>query len=149
MSERERLTDASQQPTAEAVADFIGSENVARWSQLLRFIDATYPGVFEGEWLYGGSRHGWSLRFKKSKSFCTLVPERGHMNVLIVFGAAERAKAEGALADLTPDVRQKYVDATTYHDGKWLLLDVDSDDVLRDVERLLAVKRRPPAKPRS
>lgn len=148
MVERERLTDASQKPTPEAVAAFIGGENARRWSGLLNFIDATYPGVFEGEWLYGGRKGGWSLRFKKSKSFCTLVPERGRMNVMIVFGAAERAKAESVLEELTPRVRQDYLDAKTYHDGKWLLLHVDGDDVLQDIERLLAVKRRPSAKPR-
>jgi hypothetical protein len=65
-----------------------------------------------------------------------------------VFGAAERAKAESVLQDLTPRVRQDYLDARTYHDGKWLFLHVDSDDVLRDIERLLAVKRRPSANSR-
>ncbi len=145
MSERERLVEASGPPAPDDVADFIGTENARRWSRLLGFIDDGYPGVFDGEWLYGGKRHGWSLRFKKSKSFCTLIPERGRMNVLIVFGAAEREKAEAVLAELASHVRDDYLGATTYHDGRWVLIDVDGDDVLGDVERLLTVKRRPSA----
>ena len=90
MEERERLLDKSQPPTTESVAAFIGAEAAARWSALLDFIESAYPGVFNGEWLYAGAKHGWSLRFKKSKSFCTLIPERGHARILIVFGAAER-----------------------------------------------------------
>lgn len=143
MSKRERLVDASERPTPEAVANFIGAEDAERWSRLLDFIDARYPGVFQGEWLYGGARHGWSLRFKKSRSFCTLIPERGRMNVQIVFGAAERQKAEAVLPTLASHVRDDYLAATTYHDGKWTLIAVDSDAVLGDVERLLEVKRRP------
>jgi hypothetical protein len=143
MSQRERLTDKSSEPTPQVVWAFIGRENAERWGRLLDIIDAKYPGVFRGEWLYGGAKHGWSLRFKKSRSFCTLVPERGRMNVVIVFGAAERDKADEVLPSLVSHVQDDYAAATTYHDGKWVLIDVDSEEVLTDVERLLEVKRRP------
>lgn len=101
MEQRGRLLDKSQPPTDESVSAFIGAEAAARWSALLGFIESTYPGNFEGQWLYGGAKHGWSLRFKKSKSFCTLIPERGRMRVLVVFGATERDKAQDVLPDLT------------------------------------------------
>lgn len=143
MEQPERLFDKSQPPTAESVSAFIGAEAAARWAALIGFIESAYPGVFNGEWLYGGAKHGWSLRFKKSRSFCTLIPERGRMRVLVVFGAAERDKAQELLPDLTSHVRDGYASATTYHDGKWVVIDVDSDETLRDVERLLRVKRRP------
>jgi hypothetical protein len=143
MSERERSTDATRQPTPELVSDFIGQDNWRRWAALLDFIDRSYPGVFRGEWLYGGAKHGWSLRFKKSRSFCTLVPERDRMNVMIVFGAAEREKAEAVMPELESHAREDYADATVHHDGKWVLINVDSEAVLRDVERMLTVKRRP------
>ncbi|MGE4385025.1 MAG: DUF3788 family protein [Endomicrobiaceae bacterium] len=32
--------------------------------------------------------------------------------------------------------------AKTYHDGKWLLLTVDSEQILKDIEVLLEVKRK-------
>ena len=143
VSESERLIDDTKQPTMAEVADLIGAQNAGRWSALLEFIDTNYPGIFAGEWLYGGKKHGWTLRFKKSKSFCTLVPERGRMKVLIVFGAAEREKAEAVLPMLTSHAREDYLRATTYHDGKWVLIDVDGDDVQSDVQRLLEIKRRP------
>ncbi len=40
-------------------------------------------------------------------------------------------------------VREEYLKATTYHDGKWLALVVDSKDVIADVKRLLTIKRKP------
>lgn len=143
MSEGLRLVDGSEEPTSDTVAELIGPENAARWTTLRNFIDANYPGVFAGEWLYGGKKHGWTLRFKKSKSFCTLIPEKDSMKVLVVFGAADREKAEDVLPALVSHARDDYVRATTYHDGKWVLIDIDSDEALRDVEKLLEVKRRP------
>ncbi len=145
MSERERLVDGPEEPTPKLVSRFIGRENAKRWLGLLGFIDSAYPGVFKGEWLYGGRKHGWSLRFKKSRSFCTLIPERDRMHVVIVFGQAERDKAETVLPSLVSHARDDYLEATTYHDGKWVRIDVDSDEVLGDVRCLLEVKRRPSA----
>jgi hypothetical protein len=61
---------------------------------------------------------------------------------LIVFGGAEREKAALILNGLTPAVRKAYHQATTYHDGKWLVLHVDRDEILEDIQILLGVKRR-------
>jgi hypothetical protein len=45
--------------------------------------------------------------------------------------------------ELSSRTQKEYDKATTYHDGKWLLLSVGTDKVVDDVERLLAVKRKP------
>lgn len=139
----QRMVEGDGGPDVRSVAAWIGAGNWKRWTRLTEFIDAKYPGVFTPDWIYGGKKHGWGLRFKKSKSFCTLIPERNRLVVLIVFGAQEREETEKILARLSPAVREQYMNATTYHDGKWLAVVVDSDDVLDDIERLLAIKRRP------
>ena len=82
----QRMVDESRQPDAASVARWVGAESYKRWRHLTAFIEAGYPGVFTPEWLFGGKKHGWGLRFKKSKSFCTLIPERGRLVVLIVLG---------------------------------------------------------------
>jgi len=140
----QRMVDGTSRPDAEAVADWIGSANYKRWTRILRFIEDNYPGVFAADdWVYGGKKHGWGLRFKKSKSFCTLIPERGRLVVLIVFGGEQREKAEAILPELSADIRKRYTEATTYHDGKWLALPIERDEILDDVEKLLAIKRKP------
>ncbi len=140
----ERMLDGDRRPDEKAVADWIGAANYKRWTRILRFIEDNYPGISPPDnWLYGGKKHGWGLRFKKSKSFCWLIPEHNRLAVLIVFGGQEREKAEIILPELSPDVRKKYAQATTYHDGKWLVLHVDRDELVDDIEKLLTVKRRP------
>ncbi|RPI28597.1 MAG: DUF3788 domain-containing protein [Acidobacteria bacterium] len=143
MSEHTRMLDAANEPTSEQVAEWIGSQNSGRWTEFTGFIDSRYPGLFETKWWFGGKKFGWSLRFKKSKSFCNLIPERGQFRVLLVFGAEEREKVEPVLSELTSHVRDDYTNARTFHDGKWVSVVVDSTKVLADVERLLVLKRRP------
>jgi hypothetical protein len=106
VSESARLVDGSREPTEAEVTDFIGKQNAARWADLTQFIAANYPGVFNIEWLFGGKKYGWTLRFKKSKSFCSLVPERRRFKVLLVFGGAEREKVECLLPHLVSHVRE-------------------------------------------
>ena len=139
----ERMLDESNRPDAESVARWLGAGAYRHWVRLLEFIEANYPGVFTPDWIFGGKKYGWGLRFKKSKSFCTLIPERGRLVVQIVFGGEEREKAEKMLPKLSPSVRQGYAKATTYHDGKWLAIMADCRDSLDDIEKLLAIKRKP------
>ena len=137
-----RLTVPGRPPTHEQVAGWIGRRNMALWKRVEQWIAHNYPGVFAPDWIYGGKKHGWSLRYKKNKSFCTLVPEKKRFSVLIVFGAEDRCRLETIRETITARTREAYDKATTYHDGKWLLLTVDGDETLADIERLLAVKRK-------
>lgn len=140
---RSRLIDGAKKPTNAEVVAFIGVRNFSRWQRLLDFIHLTYPGLFIPEWLFAGKKYGWGMRLKKSKSFCTFIPERNRLKLLIVFGREERAKAESILNELTSHVHDDYVNAKTYHDGRWVGIVVDSNQVLKDVERLLRIKRMP------
>lgn len=141
------MTDRERAPTAKALAAWLGPSAHEQWKRAADWIAKSYPDVFVPEWLFGGKKHGWSLRYKKSKSFCTFVPEKGRFRLLIVFGAEDRAKVEAMRATLSKATRQGYDQATTYHDGKWLLLDVADEATLGDVQRLLMSKRKPVSRP--
>jgi hypothetical protein len=138
-----RMVERGKQPGLPEVRAWIGAKAYARWERVTLMIAERYPGIFVPEWLYGGKKHGWSLRYKKGRSFCTLIPEKGCLKLVIVFGAEERAKVEDRIHDLSPAVREQYRKAATYHDGKWLLLTVASNKVINDIGLLLAVKRKP------
>jgi hypothetical protein len=143
MSEHARMLDAAKPPDAREVARWIGSQNSVRWAELTQFIQSHYPGVFETRWWFGGKKFGWSLRFKKSRSFCNLIPERGQFRVLLVFGAVECEKVDALLPDMASHVRDDYAASPTYFDGRWVSVVVDSKAVVADVERLLFLKRAP------
>ncbi len=138
-----RMTEPGNPPSNSAIAHWIGKEAHQYWKHVTQLIEQSYPNVFTPEWLFGGKRHGWSLRYKKGKSFCTLIPEKNRFALLIVFGKEERAKVETMRANLSQHTQKEYDKATTYHDGKWLLLTIDTDKVMKDVVLLMAVKRKP------
>jgi hypothetical protein len=113
------------------------------WQELAKRIEENYPGIFAPEWLFGGKKHGWSLRYKKSKSFCTFVPEKGRFLLVIVLGKNERDGFESLRTKISPPTQKIYDSATTYHDGKWLALTLQSQQTLRDALVILGIKRKP------
>lgn len=138
-----RMTQRDNPPSDVEVAEWIGKEPHKYWQRITQWIEQMYPNVFTPEWLFTGKKHGWSLRYKKSKSFCTLIPEKNRLALMIVFGGEERVKVETMKDNLSSDMRKAYDEAATYHDGKWLFITVDSDKVVEDVMKLLEVKRKP------
>ena len=138
-----RMTQRDNPPSDYEIGVWIGADAFEHWKHITKLIEKNYPNVFTPEWLFGGKKHGWSLRYKKGKSFCTLIPEKNRFALLIVFGAAERAKVEAIRNGLSEHTQKEYDNATTYHDGKWLLLTIDTEKMIEDVVQLLATKRKP------
>jgi len=138
-----RMTQPDKPPTDSEIVEWVGNKAHRYWKNVTQLIEQIYPDVFTPDWLFGGKKHGWSLRYKKSKSFCTLIPEKNRFALQIVFGAEERAKVEAIKDSLSQHTQKEYDKATTYHDGKWLLLAVNSDRDVEDIMQLLAVKRKP------
>ena len=137
-----RLTQENS-PNDSDVSKLLGNKAYKYWSQLENFISEQYPGIFNRQWLSGGKKSGWYLRFKKSKSFCSFIPEENIFKIQIVFGAKEREQVESVRTSLTNSTQKMYDEAKIYHDGKWLYMYVDNDEVVEDIKKLLKIKRKP------
>lgn len=142
----DRITDKSGPPNDDAIREWVGTKAFGHWTELRNWIEALYPGVFLPDWLYGGKNRGWSLRYKKTKAFCTLLPEYKRISVLVVMGGAEREKFEERRYAWRPELVKLYDDARTYTDGKWLTIAISTAADRRDVTELLTMKRPPPAR---
>ena len=139
----DRITDKSAPPDERTIRDWIGPEAFEHWTELQSWIEASYPGVFTPDWLHGGKKRGWSLRYKKTKAFCTLLPAYRMFSVLVVLGGAEREKFEERRYAWSPNLVKLYDEAQTYTDGKWLTLAISSLDNRHDVMELVSMKRPP------
>ncbi len=137
----DRLYDKSVVPDEKIIEPFLGQRTYALWRSFNDEIEQRYPGVFLPDWIYGGAKHGWALRYKKSKAFCTLVPERRSFTAVIVFGEQDRVKAENMLPTLHPELRDAYESAKTYADGKWVAIKVTDQIPFADLFALLEIKR--------
>lgn len=94
----DRITDKSSPPDDHTVRNWIGPKASEHWAELRNWIEVYYPGVFAPEWLYGGKKRGWSLRYKKTKAFCTFLPEYRRLSVVVVLGELnERSLRSGVM----------------------------------------------------
>lgn len=62
---------------------------------------------------------------------------------MVIFGKAERNKFEVSRDEYSALMQANYDAATTYHDGKWIMIELSNIDLFDDIIRLLKVKRRP------
>ncbi len=139
----DRLTDKSAAPDGNAVRNWISAEPFAHWLELQGWIEESYPGVFAPEWLYGGQKKGWSLRYKRTKAFCTFVPEYQRFSVVVVLGGLERDKFEDRRSLWRPKLVQLYDNTKTYPDGRFLTLAISSAEDRQELQELLTMKRAP------
>jgi Protein of unknown function (DUF3788) len=142
----DRITDKSTPPDDGTVRRWLGPKAFRYWAELRHWIDESYPGVFAPDWLYGGKSRGWSLRYRKTRALCTLVPEHRRFSTVVVMGGAEREKFEERRHVWRPQLVELYDGAKTYTDGKWLTVAISSAHDLRDVTALLIMKRAPPSR---
>jgi hypothetical protein len=139
----DRITDKSASPDESTVRDWIGPKAFQHWAKLQSWIDASYPGVFVPEWLYGGKKRGWVLRYKKTKALCTLMPGYRLLSVQVVLGRAEREKFEERRYVWRPQLVKLYDEARPYPDGKWLTVAIASADDRHELTELVSMKRPP------
>jgi hypothetical protein len=140
----DRITDKSAPPDEGGVRDWIGPQAFKHWVNLRSWIDASYPGVFVPEWLYGGKKRGWSLRYKKTRAFCTIVPEYKRLSIVVVLGEAEREKFEVRRSFWRSQLVKLYDEAKAYPDGRFLTVAISSAEDRHEVMELLMMKRPPP-----
>ena len=141
----DRINDTSEPPDERTVRDWIGPKSFKHWVELQNWIETSYPGVFAPDWLYGGKKRGWSLRYKQTKAFCTLIPAYRLFSVVVVLGRAEQAKFEERRYSWRPQLVKLYDEARAYHDGKWLTIAISSTDDRRELVELVSMKRPPTA----
>jgi hypothetical protein len=101
------MTKPGKSPTPIQIAAWIGRDAYGFWKRVIQLIEQNYPNVFTPDWLFGGMKHGWALRYKKGKSFCTLIPEKNRFAIQIVFGAEERLKMETIRDELSARTRKE------------------------------------------
>lgn len=142
----DRMTDKAGAPDDLAVREWIGPEASKQWTELRAWIEATYPAVFEPEWLYGGQKRGWSLRYKKTRAFCTFLPEYQRLSVIVVLGGAEREKFEGRRYAWRDRLVTLYDESKVFPDGMFLTVPVATDDDRQELIELLIMKRPPPTR---
>jgi hypothetical protein len=119
-------------------------QSKAAWDKLLGGINADY--MMDELWTEGKRESAYrdELKFRRGgKTLITLYIREGFFKAVVILGKKERTKFEENLTGFSDAIRKIYDDTHTYHDGKWLGIDVYDTDLIDDIMKLLHIKRKP------
>ena len=88
------------------------------------------------------------LKFKQGpKTILTVYTHEDRFTFLIILGRKERELFEAQADSFSDFIREHYEQTKTYHDGKWMYIDVTTIEQLEEVKRLIQIKKKPNRKP--
>ena len=85
---------------------------------------------------------GWNVKYKKSgKSLCTLYPKHGYFLSLITISENNAVEADLLISHCCDYVKDLYNRVEfKNHYGKMMGIEVTSEDILRDMKELIALR---------
>ncbi|MDE7214347.1 MAG: DUF3788 domain-containing protein [Clostridia bacterium] len=119
-----------------------GTEKAGIFYDFVDIINSLYD--MEQTWNNGGKKWTYEYKFRKSgKTLCAFYFKENTLGLMIIFGKDERAKVEEIRNSLSPYVLKAYDNAQTFHDGKWVMLNLTDYSIAEDLKKLLIIKRKP------
>ncbi|MDR1629001.1 MAG: DUF3788 domain-containing protein [Oscillospiraceae bacterium] len=116
-------------------------QSTSTFYELLEFIRQNY--VMDELW-----NEKNELKFRRGgKTFVTLYIKEGCFTVLVIFGKAERAQFELSKTEYSDFIYGYYDASKTYHDGKWMFIDIKDNTHLEEIKKLILIKKRPNKRP--
>ena len=129
-------------PSQSELQNLFGIERLEAWNVVCNSVDSVYE--MEKLWNDGGKKWDYEYKYRRGgKTLCALYARENCFGVLIIFGKDERAKFEASRSKYSDAIQRIYDTAETYHDGKWMMIEMDDSSLLDEVMQLLAIKRKP------
>lgn len=131
------FTDKNNQPTEEEILKAIGPK-LSAWWELVQYIRENYQADEDFKFLYG-KKYGWALRFRiRGKLLTSLYPSEGGFTVQVNLSQEAIEQAQGM--ELGDNVQEAISRATPYPEGRWLFIPVGSEEDIRAIQQLLALR---------
>lgn len=126
----------------EELHKLVGSDKLKIFDTLCEYINNTYE--MEKTWNSGGKKWDYEYKFRKSsKTLCAFYFKKDVLGLMIIFGKDERNKVEEIKEEFSKKALDIYDSAKTYHDGKWVMFDMQDISLVEDIKKLLLIKRKP------
>lgn len=111
------------------------------WDELLDYMSQEYGTVPKFEY----SRcawPGWNAKFRKAgRSLCTIYPEEGFFNALIVIGKREKERFEAELLEYSLTTQDVYQNTQESMGQKWMLIAVEDEEAFDELKKLILLRR--------
>ncbi|MGC7872323.1 DUF3788 domain-containing protein [Desulfosporosinus sp. SYSU MS00001] len=128
-------------PTQEELVVLLGSDVYEVWQKICDFVNENYD--MNSQWNNGGKGGLYEYKFRKSsKTLCTLYAKEKSFGFMVIYGKNEREKFETERQNFSDNIQSLYDKAQTYHDGKWIMVNVLDDNPLEDIKNMLKIKKK-------
>lgn len=135
------LFPVDREPSMEDVADYVANP---LWDAFIRFVDEAYGAQPRIEYSRCGAAPGWNVKYKaRGRALCTVYPHDGFFICMVSVGSREKDEAEALLATADPYVRALYERSADSSMGRWLMIEITSEGILRDAEALMLLRAAP------
>jgi len=125
----------------------IGIEKLSIFNTLYNHIKDTYEVESKFKELKYVNKQwpaNYEIKFTKgSKTFCGFYFGENRLGLLIIFGKEERTKVESLKNELSTKAYKIYDKEDIYHDGKWVMFELEDLSLVNDIQKLLTIKRKP------
>lgn len=126
----------------EELENLIGDTKLNAFYTICNYINDNYKA--EHVWNDGGKKWDYEYKFRKSsKTLCAFYFKQGCLGFMIIFGKKERDYFEQNKDQYSKQICKLYNSTTTYHDGKWLMIEIEDLKLFEDIKKLLLIKRKP------
>lgn len=80
------------------------------------------------------------------KTFVTIYIHEGYFTLLLIYGKKEQQEFEEIMHEFSAEIQSFYQKCKTYHDGKWMFIDVYREEQLDELIRMMYIKNKPKRK---
>lgn len=123
------------------IEELIGHKKLLEFNKMRDLINEIYD--MDNIWNDGGKKWDYEYKFRKSgKTLCAFYFKKDILGLMIIFGKNERDKVEEMRSELGKEIIWEYDNAKTYHDGKWVMFNINNT-LFDDLKKLLLIKRKP------
>lgn len=131
---------SEKQPTVEEIAKYIANP---LWDELNAFLQESYEVEPTYSFSQCSGQPGWNIKYQKSgRSLCTLYPMSGFFIALVVIGAKEDTEVELLAPMFTGHVQGLLKSSVSLAGGRWLMINVTDEAILKDVKQLIQLRRK-------
>ncbi len=132
------LFSKDKKPTYDEINKFIDNDLWITFNSHLKKIYGIKPYL---SYSSCSMQKGWNIKYKKSsKSMCTLYPMSGYFIALVVIGNKEKEKADVLMASCSSYIKKLYNETTTFNNTKWLMININDNEVLEDTLKLIELR---------
>lgn len=131
------FTDKHHEPTEAEIQAALGSK-LPLWQELIQFIREVYRPKEDFRFFYGKD-YGWARRFRiKGRLLTTLYPRRDGYTAQVILNPAAVDMAQQM--NLGQNTQAAIARAKPYPEGRWLFILVESENDVKDIQQLLALR---------